>query len=496
MARMTETPSTLEPEALDVPVPEPDLEVVEDGLDLRRTRRPLGFLLTMDSVRTAGRIVSLIVTDALAIYLAIFGALEFKSLLLGGASVSQNLDQAYSYATFAVLLTVLLFAQAGLYADRGSRPGLRAIVSSLFAVVVVAFIYAKLSGQDFRSYYIFWATLLFSVVLVGSSRWAYDRVTGKLLKAAGYRRRALLVGTGQHAADVAAALAAPGRSSMEVVGIVEPEFLTMRLDDSEIDELIIAEPDYSEERVLAIVDECHERGVRVRVAPSTMEILVHRAEFVAGQAVPLFELKAPVFDGFDYAVKRAFDIVGAFLGLVLLSPLMLLVAALVKFTSRGPVFYQSMRPGIGGIPFACLKFRTMYQGADRVQHELEAVNEADGALFKIRHDPRVTPVGRVLRRFSLDELPQLWNVLRGEMSIVGPRPLPQRDYDQLEDWHRKRYLVLPGMTGLWQVSGRSNLDFDDLVRLDFVYIERWSLSLDLSIILQTFPAVIRRRGAF
>jgi exopolysaccharide biosynthesis polyprenyl glycosylphosphotransferase len=281
-----------------------------------------------------------------------------------------------------------------------------------------------------------------------------------------------------------------------VVGIVEPEFLAMRLDDAEIDELIIAEPDYSEERVLAIVDECHERGVRVRVAPSTMEILVHRAEFVAGQAVPLFELKAPVFDGFDYAVKRAFDIVGAFLGLVVLTPLMLLIAAMVKFTSRGPVFYRSMRPGIGGIPFACLKFRTMYQGADRVQHELEAVNEADGALFKIRHDPRVTPVGRVLRRFSLDELPQLWNVLRGEMSIVGPRPLPQRDYDQLEDWHRKRYLVLPGMTGLWQVSGRSNLDFDDLVRLDFVYIERWSLSLDLSIILQTFPAVIRRRGAY
>lgn len=495
MARMTETPSTAEPE-LDVPVPEPGLEVVEDGLDLRRTRRPLGFLLTMDSVRTFGRIVSLIATDAVAVYLAIFGALELKSLVLGGASVTQNLDQAYTYATFAVLLTVLLFAQAGLYADRGSRPGLRAIVSSLFAVVVVAFIYAKLSGQDFRSYYIFWATFLFSVVFVGSARWAYDRITGELLKAAGYRRRALLVGTGQHAADVAAALAAPGRSSMEVVGIVDPEFLAMRLDDSQIDELIIAEPDYSEERVLAIVDECHERGVRVRVAPSTMEILVHRAEFVAGQAVPLFELKAPVFDGFDYAVKRAFDIAGAFLGLVLLSPLMLLIAALVKFTSRGPVFYRSMRPGIGGVPFACLKFRTMYQGADRVQHELEAVNEADGALFKIRRDPRVTPVGRVLRRFSLDELPQLWNVLRGEMSIVGPRPLPQRDYDQLEDWHRKRYLVLPGMTGLWQVSGRSNLDFDDLVRLDFVYIERWSLSLDLSIILQTFPAVIRRRGAF
>jgi lipopolysaccharide/colanic/teichoic acid biosynthesis glycosyltransferase len=138
----------------------------------------------------------------------------------------------------------------------------------------------------------------------------------------------------------------------------------------------------------------------------------------------------------------------------------------------------------------------MYEGAELRQQELEAENEADGPLFKIRRDPRVTPVGRLLRRFSLDELPQLWNVLRGEMSIVGPRPLPQRDYARLEDWHRRRYLVLPGMTGLWQVSGRSELDFDDLVNLDFLYIERWSLALDLSIIVQTIPAVLRRRGAF
>ena len=242
---MTETPSTAEPELLEVPVPAPGLEVVEDGLDVRRSRRPLGFLLTMDSLRTVGRIVSLIATDAIAVYLAIFGALEFKSLVRGGATVSQNLDQAYTYATFAVLLTILLFAQAGLYRDRGSRPGLRAIVSSLFAVVVVAFVYAKLSGQDFSSYYIFWATFFTSVVFVGSARWAYDWVTGRLLKAAGYRRRALLVGTGQHVADVAEALSEPGRSSMEIVGIVEPEFLALRLDEAGIDELIIAEPDYS-----------------------------------------------------------------------------------------------------------------------------------------------------------------------------------------------------------------------------------------------------------
>src|SRR5258707_9323494 len=142
-----------------------------------------------------------------------------------------------------------------------------------------------------------------------------------------------------------------------------------------------------------------------------------------------------------------------------------------------------------------MKFRTMRSGADQEQVELEELNEASGALFKIRDDPRLTAVGRLLRRFSLDELPQLLNVLRGEMSLVGPRPLPMRDFEKLEDWHKKRYLVLPGITGLWQVSGRSELDFDDLVRLDFLYLERWSVFLDLSILVKTVPAVLSRRGA-
>jgi lipopolysaccharide/colanic/teichoic acid biosynthesis glycosyltransferase len=212
--------------------------------------------------------------------------------------------------------------------------------------------------------------------------------------------------------------------------------------------------------------------------------------------VPLFELKPPVFDGIDFAVKRTFDIVGASLLALFLSPVLLASALAIKLSSRGPIIYRSSRPGIGGLPFDCLKFRTMYRDADERQAELEPHNEASGPLFKMKDDPRVTRAGRMLRRFSLDELPQLVNVLRGEMSLVGPRPLPQRDFDQLEDWHKKRYLVLPGMTGLWQVSGRSELDFDDLVRLDFLYLERWSPFLDLTILVKTIPAVLSRRGAF
>jgi lipopolysaccharide/colanic/teichoic acid biosynthesis glycosyltransferase len=152
--------------------------------------------------------------------------------------------------------------------------------------------------------------------------------------------------------------------------------------------------------------------------------------------------------------------------------------------------------GLGEQPFRMLKFRTMVAGAEHIQERLEQDNEASGALFKIRDDPRVTSAGRILRRFSLDEVPNVLNVLRGEMSLVGPRPLPVRDYDRLETWHRRRYNVLPGMTGLWQVAGRSDLTFDDLVRLDFYYLENWSIWLDITILFKTPLAVFSRKGAY
>ncbi len=493
---MTEKPRRPKSVPRDPFAPAAELEVVADGHDSRRRRAPLSFLLTMDTLRSVARVVSLVVVDTAGIYLAILVALESKSLLFDGVGFSANAEQAYNYGVFAVLLTLLLFARAGLYGDRGSRPGLGAVVSALFSVALVALIYSLIVGRDFSSYYIFWGTLIFAVVIVGSLRALYDRASGRVLRAAGYRRSALLVGVGSHADAVGAALAGGRTNPVEVVDIVGPAELDEAFDQRYFDELVIADPGLSEQRVLEIVDRCHQRGVRVRVAPSTSELLARRAEFVPGAAVPLFELRAPVFDGADYALKRFFDLTGAALSLLILSPLLLLIALSVKLSSNGPVLFRSRRPGIAGVPFACLKFRTMYEGAELRQHELEDENEADGPLFKIRRDPRITPTGRLLRRFSLDELPQLWNVLRGEMSIVGPRPLPQRDYARLEEWHHRRYLVLPGMTGLWQVSGRSELDFDDLVNLDFLYIERWSLALDLSIIVQTIPAVLRRRGAF
>jgi len=481
---------------------------------MRRKRPPaLSFLLRMDTLRRMVRVASLLALDFGGVFLAIFTALCLKAWGLGAldrTAVSESLDQTEHLVSFAFLVCALLFARSGLYAARAQRPGLTRIVAGLFQTTVVALAYAIVNGLDFQSYYIFYGSLFFAVAYVGLFRYAYETFTGAVLRAAGYRRRAVLVGTGEHIDAVAHALSSSSDSPVNVMGFVS---LTERpdnglrslgslreigsiIDDHKVDEVIIADPAFPEQEAVELVDQCHQRGVTVRIAPSTMEILIHRAEFVPGQSVPLFELRPPVFEGFDYALKRSFDLVGASLILAVLSPLLLACALVVKFTSRGPILYRSVRPGIGGVPFACFKFRTMYRDADERQADLESLNEASGALFKIRDDPRMTPIGRIMRRYSIDELPQLINVLLGQMSLVGPRPLPQRDYDRLEEWHKKRYLVMPGITGLWQVSGRADLDFDDLVRLDFLYLERWSVFLDLSILVKTVPAVLSRRGAF
>ncbi len=462
----------------------------------------------LDIARKALRTLMLTVLDAAGLYLAIWTALALKALILRPEVLPGTFMQTQAYFPLACLVTLLLFARSGLYADRAVRPGFAKVVSSLFQVTLVILVYAFIEARElFTSYYIFWGSLSFALVYVAGLRFVFERLSGLALRAVGYRRRAALVGSGSHIQAVAHALS-DQHSYVDPVGYVSLTPLAENglrdfgsLDELErhfgwIDEVLLADPEYPQDQAVDLVERCHRQGVRVRVAPSTMEILMDRIEFVPGQTLPLFELKPPVFDGVDFVVKRSFDIVVSLLLVLLLAPLLGLVALAVKLSSRGPVVYRSLRPGIGGRPFDCLKFRTMLTDAERLQADLEMSNEQQGALFKIKRDPRVTRVGRFLRRWSLDELPQLFNVLRGQMSLIGPRPLPQRDYARLEDWHRKRYLVLPGMTGLWQVSGRSELDFDELVRLDFLYLERWSVFLDLSILLKTIPAVIRSKGAW
>jgi exopolysaccharide biosynthesis polyprenyl glycosylphosphotransferase len=325
----------------------------------------------------------------------------------------------------------------------------------------------------------------------------------------GVRRRTIVVGEGEHLLHLLRTLgSARGGIDYQFVGVVSSEpagdlpllggidELRAVLDQHPADEVVVTDSDYTDRELLQIVEHAHRSAVKVRIAPKTTELLVQRGEYVPGQGAPLFELRPPVFAGADWAVKRSFDLVVSALTLVIGLPVWIGIAVAIKATSRGPVFYRDPRMGLNEQTFGMFKFRTMYEDAAERQDELERLNEAEGALFKIKDDPRVTGVGRILRRFSIDEAPNVLNVLRGEMSLVGPRPLPLRDHALLEDWHRRRSAVLPGMTGLWQISGRSDLSFDDLVRLDFYYLENWSIGLDISILAKTLPAVLASRGAY
>ncbi len=264
-----------------------------------------------------------------------------------------------------------------------------------------------------------------------------------------------------------------------------------------VDEVIIALPvaTYYHE-ASRVVELCEEQGVKVRFLSNFFNLSLGKArpELVDGEPVILVHSGPP--EGVAAMMKRGLDLVLSSLLLVLLGPLMLVVAAMIKLSSPGPVFFVQQRVGLNKRLFNLYKFRTMVPDAERKLAEIEHLNEISGPVFKIKQDPRVTPVGRFLRRTSIDELPQLFSVLRGDMSLVGPRPLPQRDYDGFDtDWHRRRFSVRPGVTCLWQVSGRNSIPFERWMELDLEYIDRWSFWLDLKILARTIPAVLRGTGA-
>ncbi|MCC5635510.1 sugar transferase [Nostoc sp. CHAB 5844] len=239
-------------------------------------------------------------------------------------------------------------------------------------------------------------------------------------------------------------------------------------------------------------------GITVNIIPMQLKP-IHRQVYIQKVGgMPCLSVSCPKIIGRDFWLKRIFDFCFTALFLILTSPIYLAIATAIKLDSPGPVFYKQTRIGLRGRPFQVWKFRTMRPDADKLQKELEALNEIkDGIIFKIKDDPRITRIGKFLRRYSLDELPQLFNVLLGEMSLVGPRPLPTRDVEKFLDHHFLRQEVLPGVTGLWQVSGRSNiLDFEQVINLDMNYIENWSLQLDFEILLRTVQVVLKKEGAY
>ena len=469
-----------------------------------------GPLLTV--VRRAFSVAALVFLDVAGLALGIYAALVVRQLVAGEGDVLWGLlwrEGPAEWLKFAAPITVLVFAQAGLYRQRERRPGAGRILACLIVVALIVLAFGLGTGYDFTTSGLIPTSVVASAIAIGLLRSAYESVSLELMRAAGIRRRVVLVGEGESLSRLRESLeAVRGGLTYEFVGAVAPEAvpglrllgtraeLPRVLEQARPDEVILTEADFDERTVLEVVEQAHGQGIKVRLAPDTTELLVQRGEYIPGQGAPLFELRPPVLTGWDWAVKRTFDLVASIVVLVVGLPLWLLVALAIKLDSRGPVFFVDRRIGVGQREFGMIKFRTMVAEAPSLQSELEAANEAEGPLFKIRDDPRVTRVGRFLRRFSLDEIPQVWNVVKGEMSLVGPRPLPLRDYKLLQDWHRARYAVLPGMTGLWQISGRSGLGFDELVRLDFTYLENWSIWLDISIIVKTIPAVITRRGAY
>ena len=465
----------------------------------------------MTALRRLGSVLVLILIDLVGLTLGVYVALVLRSVYLGEFTPFWNSiwTTETDWLPFLTVIMVLVFWTNGLYRRREARPGLGSVLAALIIVALITLAFGLGTGYHFTTYALTPTALVLTALFIGVFRAAYDVVTRDVFRVAGMRRRAVLVGEGERLAELRRSLGS-SRSGIpyEFVGAISPrpqedglkvlgslDAVPAVLAEQDVDELILTDTAFSPRELLELVEDAHRRAVRVKIAPTTAELLLERAEFVPGEA-PLFELRPPALAGTDWAVKRGFDILVATLVILIGLPIWLTIAALIKLTSSGPVFYRDRRIGLGEREFGMMKFRTMYADAAARQEALEAENEASGPLFKIKNDPRVTPIGRFLRRYSVDEMPQVLNVLWGDMSLVGPRPLPIRDYEQLEPWHRKRYAVLPGMTGLWQVSGRIDLSFDDLVRLDFYYLENWSIWMDITILAKTIPAVLARRGAY
>ncbi|HZP02956.1 MAG TPA: sugar transferase [Terriglobia bacterium] len=270
-----------------------------------------------------------------------------------------------------------------------------------------------------------------------------------------------------------------------------PELLSQNV----IDEVIVAvskdEVDKLEETFLL----CEEEGVKTRVLLTFFPHVISRVSLERLQEMPLLTFSTTPENDYLILLKRVLDFVMAFILILLLSPLFLVLALLIKMTSRGPVFFRQVRCGLGGRKFTLVKFRSMHADADKRRRDLEPLNELDGPVFKIKNDPRCTPLGRFMRKFSLDELPQLFNILKGDMSFVGPRPPLPEEVEKYERWQRRRLRMLPGLTCLWALEGRSKLSFKRWMELDLEYIDRWSILLDWKILLKTIPVVLLGRGA-
>ena len=379
---------------------------------------------------------------------------------------------------------------------------LKASIAALVVSMALTFIYR---GESYSR-----LTLGLGVLLVFFFTGIFHRVVivilrGMLRKGRGVSRK-LVIGDGALAELAVAQILADPLTNRGLVGrlcteespnrIGAPSQLKAILIDEDVDVVILAEPEISEAAVRRMIYECRKEKALFVMVPVFQGLLKGLIEIDTLGDLGSLVFRDVAMTSWERYAKRAIDLTGSGLGLLVLSPFFTAVSIAIKLNSKGPVFFAQERIGKNGRKFKMLKFRSMYMDAEERFKDLEEKNEAEGALFKLRDDPRVTKVGRLLRRFSIDEMPQLINVFLGQMSLVGPRPPLERELSEYESWQLKRVDTIPGMTGLWQVSGRSDLPFSEMVRMDIYYIEHWSIWLDLKILFKTIPAVLSGKGAY
>jgi exopolysaccharide biosynthesis polyprenyl glycosylphosphotransferase len=456
--------------------------------------------------------------DLLALNLAFVAAYLLRYTLQVGGEIPGEFDVSYpDYVPIQAAMTVIMLVSyllKGMYRLPRGVPWIRemsAVLSATSIGVMVLFAAVSMTRYPASSRALFIYFWLLSVLAVGLSRLLMRLVRAALRRRGIGVKRVVVVGGNNTLGRRIMHGIATERSSAQVIGFVDLEpgddfgrfrFLGIAselprlVSELNVDEVVIALPAASHEQVLRIMDLCRRRGLEFRVVPDLYQIRLNRVDVDSINGIPLIAVSESQIMGWNLVLKRVLDVAVSVIVLATLSPILGFISLVIKLDSPGPVLFRQLRVGRDGKTFTLHKFRSMRQDAEEKLDELMEMNEATGPLFKIREDPRMTRVGKLIRRTSIDELPQLINVFRGEMSLVGPRPPLPTEVEKYEEWHMRRLEVSPGLTGLWQVSGRSEIPFDEMVMLDIYYIENWSLGLDLSILLRTIPAVLSGGGAF
>lgn len=400
--------------------------------------------------------------------------------------------------TFSAAVLLIMFAQSGLYrrVHAGFMDELLRVLNAVAKgwLVIMAATFAVHDASLSRL--VFWISAILCVLFVLSFRTAVKAAYGFMALRWWGPYRTLVIGRGRLSAEVVRVL---GSHPDIVVGrrsIGDATGLAEFLETHRVREVFACEPEMSHIALMDLAEVCEERGVSFRVIPDLMELRMGEVVFDDSLGLPSFSLKPLSLQGVTFLYKRAFDISVSITLISLLFLPFLFLAFLIRLDSKGSIFFHQKRVGLKGVSFPFFKFRSMVVDAEARLSSLKGLNERSGAVFKMKKDPRVTRVGRWIRKLSVDEFPQLFNVLRGEMSLVGPRPQLPSEVAEAGETAKRRMNVLPGITGLWQVSGRAGLTYEQMIDLDTYYIEHWSPGLDLKILLRTLPAVLAGHGAY